>query len=75
MDSHKALPVLNFDRARLDSIELFPFKEAVKAGLGGMMVGHLDLHIECIFSRVALLQPSVCRSIVSHGLQLSFYKC
>ena len=34
MDSHKALPVLNFDRARLDSIELFPFKEAVKAGLG-----------------------------------------
>ena len=41
VDSHKALPVVNFDRARLDSIELFPFKEAVKAGLGGMMVGHL----------------------------------
>ena len=35
VDSHKALPVLNFDRARLDSIELFPFKEAVKAGPGG----------------------------------------
>ena len=32
-----------FDRARLDSIELFPFKEAVKAGLGGMMVGHLEV--------------------------------
>jgi len=43
VDSHKALPVLNFDRARLDSIELFPFKEAVKAGLGGMMVGHLEV--------------------------------
>ncbi len=43
MDSHKVLPVLNFDRARLDSIELFPFKEAVKAGLGGMMVGHLEI--------------------------------
>ena len=43
VDSHKALPVLNLDRARLDSIELFPFKEAVKAGLGGMMVGHLEV--------------------------------
>jgi hypothetical protein len=32
------------------------------------------LHIECISSRVAWLQPSVCKSIVSHGLQLSFFK-
>jgi hypothetical protein len=32
------------------------------------------LHIECISSRVAWVQPSVCKSIVSHGLQLSFYK-
>lgn len=43
VDSHKALPVLHFDRARLDSIELFPFKEAIRAGLGGMMVGHLEI--------------------------------
>lgn len=43
VDSHKALPVLHFDRARMDSIELYPFKEAVKAGLGGVMVGHLEV--------------------------------
>ena len=43
VDSHKALPVLNFDRARLDAVELYPFKEAIKAGLGGMMVGHLEV--------------------------------
>lgn len=43
VDSHKALPVLNFNRARLDSIELYPFKQAVNAGLGGMMVGHLEV--------------------------------
>jgi hypothetical protein len=30
------------------------------------------LHIECISSRVAWLQPSVCKSIVSHGLELFF---
>ena len=43
VDSHKALPVLPFSRERLDSIELYPFRKAIRAGLGGMMVGHLDV--------------------------------
>ena len=43
VDSHKALPVLPFTRARLDSIELYPFRKAIRAGLGGMMVGHLEV--------------------------------
>lgn len=42
-DSHHALPFLNFTRARLDSIELYPFKQVIRAGLGGMMVGHLEV--------------------------------
>ena len=32
VDSHKALPVLPFTRARLDSVELYPFKQVIKAG-------------------------------------------
>lgn len=43
VDSHKALPVLRFDRARLDSVELYPFRKIVEAGLGGVMVGHLEV--------------------------------
>lgn len=43
VDSHKALPVLPFSRERLDSVELYPFRKAIGAGLGGMMVGHLDV--------------------------------
>lgn len=43
VDSHKALPVLPFTRARLDSVELYPFKEGIRAGLSGMMVGHLQV--------------------------------
>jgi beta-glucosidase-like glycosyl hydrolase len=42
-DSHQALPTLNFTRERLDSIELYPFRQAIRAGLGGMMVGHLEV--------------------------------
>lgn len=43
VDSHKALPRLDFTRERLDSIELVPFRRAIRAGLGGIMVGHLEV--------------------------------
>jgi beta-glucosidase-like glycosyl hydrolase/CubicO group peptidase (beta-lactamase class C family) len=43
VDSHLALPVLNHDRARLDSIELYPFRQLIDAGVGGVMVGHLQV--------------------------------
>ena len=45
VDSHKALPILPFTRERLDSVELYPFKEAIRAGVGGMMVGHLQVPV------------------------------
>ncbi len=44
-DSHKALPVLRHDRARIDSVELLPFKAAIQAGMGGVMVGHLQVPV------------------------------
>lgn len=43
VDSHKSLPVLPFNRARLDSIELYPFQKAIEDGVGGVMVGHLNI--------------------------------
>lgn len=43
VDSHKALPLLPFTRERLDSVELYPFKQAIHAGLSGIMVGHLQV--------------------------------
>ena len=43
VDSHKSLPVLPFNRARLDSVELYPFRKAIEDGVGGVMVGHLNI--------------------------------
>ena len=40
-DSHKTLPVLSHSYKRLDTLELFPFKQLTRKGLGGMMVAHL----------------------------------
>ena len=41
VDSHKDLPIIPHDRARLDSVELYPFKHLVDAGIGSMMIAHL----------------------------------
>ena len=45
VDSHHSLPKLSFSRARLDSVELYPFRKAIQAGLSGMMVGHLEVPV------------------------------
>jgi beta-glucosidase-like glycosyl hydrolase/CubicO group peptidase (beta-lactamase class C family) len=42
-DSHYALPQIAHSRERLDSVELYPFREMIKAGIGGIMVAHLNI--------------------------------
>lgn len=42
-DSHQALPVITHDKRRLDSLELYPFREAIYRGLTGVMVAHLRI--------------------------------
>ena len=41
VDSHRALPVLDADRARLERVELVPFRAAMAAGVASVMLGHL----------------------------------
>lgn len=42
-DSHHALPLINHGRERLDSLELYPFRALIRAGVGGIMVAHLNI--------------------------------
>ena len=42
-DSHHTLPSVNHERLRLDSIELYPFKQIFDAGIEGVMVAHLNV--------------------------------
>ena len=44
-DSHKTLPTLPFTRKRLDSIEMFPYKRVIDAGIASVMVAHLDVPV------------------------------
>jgi len=43
VDSHLDLPVINKTRGSLDSLELYPFKEMFKAGVGSVMIAHLSV--------------------------------
>jgi beta-N-acetylhexosaminidase len=42
-DSHRGLPVINVSRQRLDQIELVPFRAAIAAGVGSVMIAHIGL--------------------------------
>lgn len=49
-DSHKTLPVLDFDFNRLDSIEIYPYKSLINNNLTSVMVAHLS---------VSALEPNI----------------
>ena len=42
-DSHYELPLIDFSKKRLDSLELYPYKKLIKAGLSSIMVAHLSV--------------------------------
>ncbi|MFL2591660.1 MAG: glycoside hydrolase family 3 N-terminal domain-containing protein [Flavobacteriaceae bacterium] len=41
-DSHYDLPLVNFDKNRIDSLELYPYKKLIPQGISSIMVGHLN---------------------------------
>ena len=43
VDSHLQLPIIPFSMDRLDSLEFYPFKRLISAGVDMVMVGHLDV--------------------------------
>ena len=42
-DSHKTLPTVNFNKQRLDSVELYPYRKLINEGLSSVMVAHLNI--------------------------------
>ena len=69
VDSHHFTPVLRFDRARLDSIELYPFKRAIEEGVDGIMVGHL--RVPSINNEPASISRPIITGILRRDLGFS----
>lgn len=51
-DSHHTLPVIRHSATRLDTLELYPFKELINKGMMSIMVAHLN--IPAYFSDAAM---------------------
>lgn len=42
-DSHLDLPLIKHSRERLDSLEMYPFRKLIDAGIASIMVAHLNI--------------------------------
>lgn len=68
-DSHKTLPVISHSRARLDSLELYPFREMIKNGLGSMMVAHLYIpSLDSTLNTASTLSKNVVDQLLKKDL-------
>ena len=43
-DSHLELPVINHTREYIDTVDTYPFRRLIEAGVGGVMVAHLQVN-------------------------------
>lgn len=65
VDSHSDLPVLPFDRTRLDTLELAPFRAAVEGGVMSVMSGHLALpELDANLNVPASLSPQITKALL-----------
>ncbi len=64
-DSHKTLPTVLFDAARIDSIELYPYKELFKNNLTSVMAAHLSVPS----LEDASLPTSLSKNVITNLLQ------
>ena len=68
-DSHLDLPNLPFDRARLDSVELAPFRTAIEAGAQSVMIAHLAVPaLDPSRSVPSSLSPAVITGVLQREL-------
>jgi beta-N-acetylhexosaminidase len=68
-DSHKTLPVINQCIQRMDTLELFPFRELFRQGLGSVMVAHLNVPCyDTAKNMAATLSPKVVNGLLKDTL-------
>ncbi|MDZ7680697.1 MAG: glycoside hydrolase family 3 N-terminal domain-containing protein [Fodinibius sp.] len=69
-DSHLALPIINEDFARLDSVELVPFRSAIQDSLGSVMSAHIAFpKISADTALPATMDSSVLNRILVDSLR------
>lgn len=71
-DSHLGLAQVSGNRARLESIELPPFRKAIQAGVDSIMVAHLTAPaLDSAPNSVSSVSPAIITGLLRHDLQFS----
>ena len=73
VDSHCALPIVGHDQKRLDSCELIPFKELIKANVPMIMTAHLAVPQITGDNKAATLSSKILKDLLR--IQLKFEGC
>lgn len=69
LDSHTALPTVSGDRHRLERVELFPFRQAIKAGVSLIMTAHLQIPaLDSTPNLPATLSPKIIAELLRKEL-------
>jgi beta-N-acetylhexosaminidase len=68
-DSHKDLPIITHNRQRLDSIELYPFRQLTNRGLASIMVAHLYIpELDSTEHLASTLSPAIVTDLLKEEL-------
>ncbi len=68
-DSHYNLPVIKHDINRLRSVELYPYSQMFKEGLGSIMVAHLSIPaLDSTPNRASTLSPNVVTGLLQEEM-------
>jgi len=68
-DSHKTLPIINHDYKRIDSLELYPFKQLISEGLMSVMVAHLYIpKLDNTVNQASTLSPKIVNGLLKDTL-------
>ncbi|HEV2861968.1 MAG TPA: glycoside hydrolase family 3 N-terminal domain-containing protein [Pyrinomonadaceae bacterium] len=68
VDSHIGLPTIRADRARLERVELVPFRAAIEAGVDAVMTAHVALPSVAGDELPATLSPKVTTGLLRREL-------
>ena len=68
VDSHLALPIIKVNRARLNAVELVPFRAAIAAGVAAVMSAHIALPAVSGDSTPATLVPEILTALLRDSL-------
>jgi beta-N-acetylhexosaminidase len=72
IDSHLALPLLNVPWSRLDTVELVPFRSAIKSGVAAVMSAHMALPaVDPGTPTPATLVPSILTGVLRDSLHFA----